>query len=68
VKPRRKPGADRLPDETTDEYTSRIAREAPPLSARARRLIRAAADEYWAMVDREERARRAGKRDEDEES
>ena len=67
MKPRRRDSADRLPGETTDEYTSRIAREAPPLSASAKRLIRAAVAEYWTKVDRSEREARRAKRQEPDE-
>ena len=42
------------PGETREAYRKRIVDEAPPLPDAAIREIRAAAREYWAMVDADE--------------
>ena len=49
---------ERIPDESEDDYLTRAMKYAPPLSDKAKRVIRSAADEYWRAVDRREAAER----------
>ena len=50
----------RRPGESDAEYIARMVREAPPPSEEARRVIRAAADEYWRNVEAREESGQSG--------